>query len=108
EVGLRRRGRKSCARSAGLDVADGHRQLRHHRRADGLLFEGDTWPGGGGHAEVAAEGRADRRAHRGDLVLRLEGDEVEVLVAGKGGGEGGWRRYADDGETNPPPAAQTP
>ena len=37
-------------------------------------------PGGGGHAEAAGEGGADRRADAGDLVLGLERGHAERLV----------------------------
>ena len=37
-------------------------------------------PGGGGHAEMAGEARAERGADAGDLVLGLEGGDAEPLV----------------------------
>src|SRR5262249_56904056 len=64
-------------------VADDDRKLGHHRKPNRFLLERDAGSGGGGDAEAAAERGANRRGHRGDLVLRLEGDEVEVLVARK-------------------------
>ena len=40
-------------------------------------------PRGGGHAERAAERRAEGRADAGDLVLGLEGPHPELLVLGQ-------------------------
>ena len=43
-------------------------------------FSATPGPGGRGHRQRAAEGRAQRRADAGDLVLGLEGAYAEVLV----------------------------
>ena len=53
------------------------------READGLGLQRDAGAGGAGDAERTAVGRADCRADAGDLVLGLEGQDVEVLVLGQ-------------------------
>ena len=56
------------------------RQLEHDPEPDRLLLEHDPRSGGGGDAERAAEGRAERSSDGGDLVLGLEGADAEALV----------------------------
>ena len=70
-------------RAAPLDVDQDERQLDHDREPEGLALQRDAGAGGAGDPERAAVRRADRRADRRDLVLRLEGLDPEVLVAGE-------------------------
>ena len=80
QVGLLGLGRQAGRGAAALDVDHDQRQLGHHREADRLALERDAGAGGGGHAEAAGEGGADRRADAGDLVLGLERGHAERLV----------------------------
>ena len=50
-------------------------------RPDRLGLERDARAGRRGDAELAGIARADRRADRGDLILRLEGGDAEFLEA---------------------------
>ena len=79
EVRLLGLGRQAGRRPAALRIDDDQRKLGHDREADRLDLERDARPGRGGDAELAGIARADRRADRGDLVLRLEGRDPEFL-----------------------------
>ena len=79
--------RSACSGLVGIPV-DGParwmstttmRQLEGHGEPDRLGLEHDPRAGGGRHAERSAEGGAERRPRRGDLVLGLEGANAEVL-----------------------------
>ncbi len=83
QVGLFGLGRQTRRGAAALHVDDHQRQLGHHGQAHGLGLQRDAGAGGGGHAQRAAVGGADGRADAGDLVLGLEGQDVEVLVLGQ-------------------------
>ena len=80
QVGLLRLRRHPCRRSGPLDVEDDERQLERDRKPDRLRLEDDARAARRRDAERAAEGRAERGADGGDLVLRLEGAHAEVLV----------------------------
>ena len=80
QVGLLRLRRHPGRRAGALDVEDQQRQLEHDPEPDRLLLEHDPRPGRGRDAERAAEGRAERGADRGDLVLGLERPDAERLV----------------------------
>ena len=66
-----------------LDVEDHERQLERDRETDRLRLQHDAGAGGRRDPERAAERRADRRADRRDLVLGLERDDAELLLAGE-------------------------
>ncbi len=83
QVGLLGLGGQAGGRSAALHVDDDQRKFGHHGQADGLRLQRDAGARRAGDAERAAVGRADRRADAGDLVLGLEGQDVEVLVLGQ-------------------------
>ena len=80
EVGGLGLGRQAGRRAAALDVDDEQRQLERDGERDRLALEGQAGPAGGGDAEVAGEGGAERHADGGDLVLGLHGADAEVLV----------------------------
>ena len=94
EVGALGLGGQPGGRSAPLDVDHQKGQLQADGQPDGLAFEGDARPAGGGHPQVPAERRPQRGAHRGDLVLSLKGADPEILplaqlmehIAGRGDG----------------------
>jgi hypothetical protein len=67
--------------AAALDVDDDQRQLGADGEADALHLQRDAGAGTGGDADGAAVGGADGGAHRGDLVLGLEGDDAVALHA---------------------------
>ena len=83
QVGLLGLGGQTGRRAAALHVDDEQRQLHHHAEADGLGLERDAGTRRAGDAERAAVGRAERGADARDLVLGLEGQDVEVLVLGQ-------------------------
>ena len=83
QVGLLRLRRHPRRRAGALDVEDHERQLERDREPDRLRLEDDARAARGRDAERAAEGRAERGADRGDLVLGLEGADAEVLVAAR-------------------------
>src|SRR5262249_58485898 len=74
------RGGQPRARAAALEVEGPERRLRRQGEADALALEGDAGPAGGGDADGPAEGGADGRGHRRDLVLGLEGPHSPALV----------------------------
>src|SRR5688572_11121736 len=80
EVGLLGLRRHPGRRPSALHVDDQQRQLEHHREPDRLRLQDDPGAGRRADAERAAEACAERRADRGDLVLRLEGAHAELLV----------------------------
>ena len=80
QVGLLRLRRHPGRGAGALDVKDDQRQLEHDPEPDRLLLEHDARPGRGRDAERAAEGRTERSADRGDLVLGLECPDAERLV----------------------------
>ena len=65
---------------AALDVEDHERQLGRHGEPDGLALERDARAARRRDAEGPAEGGADGRRRRGDLVLGLERPHPEALV----------------------------
>ena len=80
EVGGLGLGGQAGGGPAALDVDEQQRQLHRHRQRDRLALERHARTRGGGHAEVAGEGGAERHADRCDLVLGLHGADAEVLV----------------------------
>ena len=83
EVGGLGLGRQSGGRAAALDVDHEEGQLEADGQADRLALERQARSARGGHAEVPGEGRAQRGADRGDLVLGLQRAHAEVLVLGQ-------------------------
>ncbi len=76
-LGLRR---EAGGRAAPLDVEDDDGELRHHRQRDPLGLEREAGAARGAQPDAPAEGRPDDRPDGRDLVLRLEGPDVEALV----------------------------
>ena len=76
-LGLRRHARR---RATALHVDDDQRQLGHHRQTDRLTLQRQARPTRRRQSDPPGIGSTDRGAHRGDLVLGLEGDDVVVLV----------------------------
>ena len=79
EIGLLGLGRQASARSTALDADDEHRQFEDHAQPHRLALQCDAGTARAGDRHRPAKGRPDHRAHRGDLVLRLEGADAEVL-----------------------------
>ncbi len=72
--------RKAGRRAAALDVANHERKFDGNREAESFRLEGHARAGGGGDAESAGVGRADRGRDGGDFVFGLEGDYAEIFV----------------------------
>ena len=83
QVGLFGLGGQTRRRAAALHVDDQQRQLGHHGQPERLGLQRHARARRAGDAERAAVGGADRGADAADLVLGLEGDDVEVLVLGQ-------------------------
>src|SRR5262249_31207997 len=83
QVGLFGPGWQTRRRPAALYVDDDQRQLGHHGQAHSLRLQRDAGAGGAGDTQRTAVGGADGRADARDLVFRLEGEDVEVLVLGQ-------------------------
>ena len=79
QIGLFGLGRQTGARAAALHIDDDHRQFGHDAQPHRLSLEADAGTAGGGGGDLAGEGSADDRRHRRDLVLRLEGADVEIF-----------------------------
>ena len=80
QVGLLGLGRQTGRRPGSLDIDDDERQLERDGKAEHLLLEVEAGPRGGGHPERSAVARTERRADAGDLILRLEGPDAELLA----------------------------
>ena len=81
QVALLGLGRRARRRAGALDVDHHQRQLDHHRQPEGLLLQDEAGAAETVNGELPGEGRADRRADGGDLVLGLEGLDAEVAEA---------------------------
>ena len=81
EVGLLGFGREARRRPAALGIDDHQRKLGHDREAHRLRLQRNARTRGGGDAQLAGVARADRRADRGNLILRLEGGDAIFLEA---------------------------
>jgi hypothetical protein len=63
-----------------LDIDDHQWQLGHHRQAHRFRLERQPGSAGSGDADGAGERTADGRAAGRDLVLALQGSNIELLV----------------------------
>ena len=79
EVALLGLCRQASRRPATLRIDHHQRQLGHDAETQSLGLERDAGAGGRGNAQLARITSADRGAHGGDLVFRLEGGDAEFL-----------------------------
>ena len=76
-----RLGRHARARAGALHVEHDERKLDGHRETNGFHLEREARAARRRDAEAARVRRADRRAHRRDLVFGLHGGHAELLVS---------------------------